>query len=92
MDTTMPMNAKKNTAFENLKKFSVGFKEFLIIVFILLFIAAFSYWAYELWYIHSTNIDLNSVSSIAAAAAHEEAAFQACVLAFFFVFFLIYAL
>lgn len=88
----MTPGIKKNTAFENLKKFSIGFKEFLIIVFILLFIAAFCYWSYELWYIHSTNVDLTSVESIAAAAAHEEAAFQACVLAFFFVFFLIYAL
>ena len=80
-------------AIHRLRKGLVGFKEFIIIIFILLFLAAFGYWCYELNYIHSTEFkNLLKIEQVSAAAAHEFAAFQAAILAFLFLVFLIYFL
>ena len=81
-------------AIHRLRKGLVGGKEFLIIVFMLLFLAAFCYWCYELYYIHNNdfNTDPNNDIAILTAAAHEVAAFQATILAFLFLAFLIYFL
>lgn len=81
-------------AIHRLRKGLVGFKEVVIIIFIFLFLAAFGYWCYELDYIHSSDftVDLTSDIDILRAAAHEVAAFQATILAFLFLAFLIYFL
>lgn len=80
-------------AIHRLRKGLVGFKEVVIIIFIFLFLAAFGYWCYELDYIHSADFtSLTDVANVATAAAHEFAAFQATVLAFLFLAFLIYFL
>lgn len=58
--------------------------EILIVVFILLFLASFSYWCYQIYYIYSSNFttDLTTDIEIMKAAAHEVVAFQACIITF----------
>jgi len=81
-------------AIQRLRKGLIGGREFLIVLFIFLFLASFGYWCYELYYIHTHDFDLNANNDteILEAAAHEVAAFQACILAFLFLAFLIYFL
>tara|TARA_R110001592_G_scaffold223944_1_gene479446 strand:- start:1455 stop:1718 length:264 start_codon:yes stop_codon:yes gene_type:complete len=81
-------------AIQRLRKGLIGGKEFLIVLFIFLFLASFCYWCYELYYIHTHDFDLSAPNDveILEAAAHEVAAFQACILAFLFLAFLIYFL
>ncbi len=89
---TLKLDEEK--AIHRLRKGLVGIKEVIIVIFILLFLAAFSYWCYELDFIHSTDftVDLTTDIDILRAAAHEIAAFQATVLAFLFLAFLVYVL
>jgi len=81
-------------AIHRLRKGLVGGREFLIILFILLFLASFCYWCYELYYIHTHEFNLSAPNDveILEAAAHEVAAFQACILSFLFLAFLMYFL
>mgnify|MGYP003969748767 CR=1 FL=1 len=68
--------------------------EFLIFVFILLFLTAFSYWCYQLHYIHSSefNTNIDNDVDIMKAAAHEVIAFQACILAFLILALLVFVM
>ncbi len=94
-DTRTSLNLDpEEKAVHRLRKGLVGFKEFIIIIFILLFLAAFCYWCYEIDFIHSTDFTVNLTTDvqILTAAAHEIAAFQATILAFLFLAFLIYFL
>ena len=93
-DTRSSLNLDpEEKAVHRLRKGLVGFKEFVIIIFILLFLASFCYWCYEIDFIHSTDFtSLPNIVGVATAAAHEFAAFQATVLAFLFLAFLIYFL
>lgn len=94
-DTRTSLNLDpEEKAIHRLRKGVVGLKEFIIIIFILLFLAAFCYWCYELDFIHSTDftVDLTTDVQILTAAAHEVAAFQATILAFLFLVFLVYFL
>lgn len=87
------MAATTEKAIDRLKRFEIGFREFLILLFFLAFLAAFCYWCYELWFIHTTNFDsAENATAITEAAAHEAAAFQACILAFLFIVILAYVL
>jgi magnesium-transporting ATPase (P-type) len=81
-------------AIHRLRKGLVGGKEFLIILFIVIFLSTFGYWCYEIYYIHSHDFNLSADNDIEIleAAAHEVVAFQACILAFLFLAFLIYFL
>ena len=90
----MTIKLREERAIENLKEGFIGGKETLVILFILVFLAAFGYWCYELYYIHTHdfNTDPGNDIAILTAAAHEVAAFQACILAFLFLGFLIYIL
>ena len=97
MNIKEPRNTLKldeEKAIHRLRKGLVGIKEVIIVIFILLFLAAFSYWCYELYYIHTHDFDLSATNDveILEAAAHEVAAFQACILAFLFLAFLVYFL
>ena len=65
----------------------------LLLIFGLIFLACLGYWAYQIYYIHTT--DFTNVSTdiaIATAAAHEVAAFQACILSLVIVFMIIFIL
>lgn len=83
---------RKKKSIEKLRDLEVGVQEFFLIVLFCLFVAALSYWAYELWYIHSTDFTLPNGPDIAEAAAHEAAAFQAAILAFLLASFFVYIL
>lgn len=94
-DTRKSLNLDpEEKAIHRLRKGLVGAKEIVIIIFILLFLAAFCYWCYELDFIHTTDFSLNYQNDLAilTAAAHEIAAFQATILAFLFLAFLVYFL
>ena len=89
----MAATMERERAIDRLKRFEIGFREFLILLFFLAFLAAFCYWCYELWFIHTTNFDsATDTVAITEAAAHEAAAFQACILAFLFIVILAYVL
>ncbi len=89
----MTVMLKKERAIDRLKRFEIGFREFLILLFFLAFLASFCYWCYELWFIHTTNFDSgDDAIAITEAAAHSAAAFQACILAFLFMVILVYVL
>jgi len=87
------IQVRKKKSIEKLRDLEVGVQEFFLIVLFCLFVAALSYWAYEVWYIHSTNVTSGKqIEDIAVAAAHETAAFQAAILAFLLATFFVYIL
>ena len=87
------IQVRKKKSIEKLRDLEVGVQEFFLIILFCLFIAALSYWAYEVWYIHSTNVtSLTKAEDVAIAASHEAVAFQAAILAFLLASFFVYIL
>tara|TARA_R110000822_G_scaffold77869_4_gene186652 strand:- start:4242 stop:4574 length:333 start_codon:yes stop_codon:yes gene_type:complete len=86
------IQVRKKKSIEKLRDLEVGVQEFFLIVLFCLFVAALSYWAYELWYIHTTEFSALTAIPIGVAAAHEAAAFQAAILAFLLATFFVYIL
>jgi len=95
----------RTRAIDNLRKFSVGFKEFVVIIFFLAFLAALVYWLYQLGVVESTNFNSQYANPqtaiadiaekgeiIARATLHMQAAFQGMVAAFFTLILLVYIL
>ena len=87
------IQVRKKKSIEKLRDLEVGVQEFFLIVLFCLFVAALSYWAYELWYIHSAEYkNLTQIEDVAKATAHSVAAFQAAILAFLLATFFVYIL
>ena len=86
------IQVRKKKSIEKLRDLEVGVQEFFLIVLFCLFIAALSYWTYEVWYIHSAEFSLLNAEKLAVAASHAAASFQAAILAFLLASFFVYIL
>ena len=87
------IQVRKKKSIEKLRDLEVGVQEFFLIVLFCLFVAALSYWAYEVWYIHSAEYkNLADIEDVARATSHAAASFQAAILAFLLASFFVYIL
>ena len=67
-------------------------KKLLVGIFTVIFVGLLCYWIYEVYYIHSTELNISSTPDVLVAVGHEVAAYQAAVLSFLILALLVYIL